>query len=521
MKKFLLFVVMSFVMVLTGRAADFVTEKYIIKEKEVEKVAPVITFSVPEGNVEGESVDVQILLNEDVYPEADVYFTIDGKRAHIDHKDACKHRYTLGQTITLTKPANGNQVTINAHAVNEAGHHTHAATYTFGAVNEPGESTTTWELVTDASVLKENDQIVFGQIYHYQSSKNDKYFQVIANIDKSLSDISGYDVDTYAITETQMIKDPLVFTLKSSGSSWKLETADGMQLTAPTGSAKTGMNFTNNGTATTVDIDVDKHIATVKFGDYTIYCNFVSNKGAWAPVINGFKNSQKTPQYIQPFIWRKQTITKPGNVITPAHDYYLVMDENLWDGGAETVVPFSYNEIDGYTLDVKTIASSTNEKPGFSGVFYVRDGKANHAGHYFEAAQDVTVDKARAQVLSDGNVDFIPDESGNAEVNLKFVDNSANPVQPNAPVHAIQSKLSTNYGSGYLSINEGTLKLTVDGDNSKLQIGRAVVTGIESVVADSDTAVEYYNLQGVRVTNPANGIYICRRGNTATKVYVK
>jgi len=47
-------------------------------------------------------------------------------------------------------------------------------------------------------------------------------------------------------------------------------------------------------------------------------------------------------------------------------------------------------------------------------------------------------------------------------------------------------------------------------------------TGVEAVAADnSDAPVEYYNLQGVRVAEPANGLYIRRQGNTVTKVLVK
>lgn len=44
------------------------------------------------------------------------------------------------------------------------------------------------------------------------------------------------------------------------------------------------------------------------------------------------------------------------------------------------------------------------------------------------------------------------------------------------------------------------------------------VTGVENVAVDDDGDVEYYNLQGVRVTNPGHGVYIERRGNRATKV---
>ena len=47
-------------------------------------------------------------------------------------------------------------------------------------------------------------------------------------------------------------------------------------------------------------------------------------------------------------------------------------------------------------------------------------------------------------------------------------------------------------------------------------------TGIDEIgVDDCNAAVEYFNLQGVRVENPENGLYIRRQGNTVTKVLVK
>lgn len=48
-----------------------------------------------------------------------------------------------------------------------------------------------------------------------------------------------------------------------------------------------------------------------------------------------------------------------------------------------------------------------------------------------------------------------------------------------------------------------------------------VTTGIEGIVVDENAPVEYFNLQGVRVANPENGLYIRRQGNKATKVLVK
>lgn len=52
--------------------------------------------------------------------------------------------------------------------------------------------------------------------------------------------------------------------------------------------------------------------------------------------------------------------------------------------------------------------------------------------------------------------------------------------------------------------------------------------GINDLVIDfntsidvSDPSVEIYNLQGIRVSNPKSGIYICRKGNMVKKIVMK
>ncbi|MDE6126723.1 MAG: hypothetical protein K2G30_07195 [Muribaculaceae bacterium] len=43
--------------------------------------------------------------------------------------------------------------------------------------------------------------------------------------------------------------------------------------------------------------------------------------------------------------------------------------------------------------------------------------------------------------------------------------------------------------------------------------------GVENVATEgADAPAEYFNLQGVRVANPENGLFICRQGNKVTKV---
>lgn len=57
-------------------------------------------------------------------------------------------------------------------------------------------------------------------------------------------------------------------------------------------------------------------------------------------------------------------------------------------------------------------------------------------------------------------------------------------------------------------------ELTIDGTNH--------TTGVESIsVEDSTAPVEYFNLQGVKVENPENGLYIVRQGNKVSKQLIR
>lgn len=45
--------------------------------------------------------------------------------------------------------------------------------------------------------------------------------------------------------------------------------------------------------------------------------------------------------------------------------------------------------------------------------------------------------------------------------------------------------------------------------------------GVENVIGANDAAAEYFNLQGVRVAEPADGIFIRRQGNDVKKVVIR
>ena len=48
-----------------------------------------------------------------------------------------------------------------------------------------------------------------------------------------------------------------------------------------------------------------------------------------------------------------------------------------------------------------------------------------------------------------------------------------------------------------------------------------VASGIKPVISNDNLPVEYFNLQGVKVTDPSNGIYIRRQGKNTKKVIIR
>jgi hypothetical protein len=66
-------------------------------------------------------------------------------------------------------------------------------------------------------------------------------------------------------------------------------------------------------------------------------------------------------------------------------------------------------------------------------------------------------------------------------------------------------------------VEPGTYDFVVSLKDMTLVVTKAT-TGIESIEADKNAPAIYYNLQGVEVANPENGVYIKKQGNKVTKV---
>ncbi len=73
----------------------------------------------------------------------------------------------------------------------------------------------------------------------------------------------------------------------------------------------------------------------------------------------------------------------------------------------------------------------------------------------------------------------------------------------------------SDYFQGYAYLNSDNTYTT---KASKGVLISLEMTGVEGVAVDANAPVEYYNLQGVKVANPENGIFVKKQGSRITKV---
>lgn len=211
------------------------------------------------------------------------------------------------------------------------------------------------------------------------------------------------------------------------------------------------------------------------------------------------------------------TIAKPARVPEAVEELFLVMEKNFWnvDGKyPETVVPFVYNAEQGYyDLDISAIpATGTYGEDaingGFMGEFYVRDGKANNLGLVFSAEAPVSAANMMAAY---------------AETPAQKIEQG---VEYNMSVKPAEATSFKKFTTSNIAYKNGTLRVTYtpgkkDASAVKtLQIlNSETVTGINAAIADSDTPVEYFNLQGLRIAYPQAGqILIRRHGDKVEKI---
>lgn len=480
-------------------------------------VAPTsISFSQTEGTYpENATFNVKLAADVAAYPTPTLYYTIGGYTAQGDNHIA----YEDAQGIDVAKPADGNVVTINAYAVNDAGAVINAATYVFSSEIS---TATGWIRVQDASQLSDGLNVIVAYAPNGNASTT---LSLMTTQEFSNGGLKSSDVtcnNTNGVITGDISNAQHVILEGNATDGWYLKLAsDNKYIMPPTKTGDNGLSFSaDKSKATPATIDMSDGNAYVTFNG-TNY-EFVHNQQAH--IFAGYYKIAGTQRRaIDFFSEGEYTAGKPYE------DLYLVMKTNEI-GGAEVAMPFTYEGDGRYTLPVYNL----------QGTFYIRDGKANHRGTYFGAKADECIDpetstgyvghSINAAIsaikgepstgVKDGNgkdvYAYVGKNSGRDSYTLIY-----DPAQESHYVFSTHP--NTNIGHvariDYAMLTvEYTPGSHTDG---VLRISGMSTTGVDDISADVNGQARYFNLQGMPVANPTAGIYIRVIGDTATKVCIK
>ncbi len=103
----------------------------------------------------------------------------------------------------------------------------------------------------------------------------------------------------------------------------------------------------------------------------------------------------------------------------------------------------------------------------------------------------------------------------------KFNDNQLFAVETRAT--ATDSYSDVVAGAVSLVPSDNSVAIYYVDHNSELLGGYTIDanTGVEDIEVSKNSPAVYYNLQGVQVENPANGLFIVKHDNKVTKRYIK
>lgn len=485
-------------------------------------VAPTsISFSQTEGTYpENATFNVKLAADAAAYPTPTLYYTIGGYTAQGDNHIA----YDDVQGIDVAKPADGNVVTINAYAVNDAGAVINAATYVFSSEIS---TATGWIRVQDASQLSDGLNVIVAYAPNGNASTTLSLMttQEFSNGGLKSTDVTCNNTNGVITGDISNAQHVILEGNATDGWYLKLYNNDKGYIMPKYNKSKKDYE---NGLAYTTDkskaipatIDLTGGNAYVSFNS-TNY-EFVYNQQAH--IFAGYYKIAGTQRRaIDFFSEGEYTAGKPYE------DLYLVMKTNEI-GGAEVAMPFTYEGDGRYTLPVYNL----------QGTFYIRDGKANHRGTYFGAKADECIDpetstgyvghSINAAIsaikgepstgVKDGNgkdvYAYVGKNSGRDSYTLIY-----DPAQKNHYVFSTHP--NTNIGHvARIDYAMFTVEYTPGSHtDGVLRISGMSTTGVDDISADVNGQARYFNLQGMPVANPTAGIYIRVIGNTATKVCIK
>lgn len=485
-------------------------------------VAPTaITFSSMEGTYpEDAKFNIKLAADAAAYPTPTLYYTIGGYTAQGDNHIA----YDDVQGIDVAKPADGNVVTINAYAVNDAGAVINAATYVFSSEIS---TATGWIRIQDASQLSDGLNVIVAYAPNGNASTTLSLMtpEVSSNGGLSSADVTCNNTNGVITGDISNAQHVILEGNATDGWYLKLYNNDKGYIMPKYNKSKkdyeNGLAFTTDKSSAipaTIDLTGGNAYVTFNGTDREFVYNNAANR------FGGYNNiADEQRRAIDFFSEGEYTAGKPYE------DLYLVMKTNEI-GGAEVAMPFTYEGDGRYTLPVYNL----------QGTFYIRDGKANHRGTYFGAKADECIDpetstgyvghSINAAIsaikgepstgVKDGNgkdvYAYVGKNSGRDSYTLIY-----DPAQESHYVFSTHP--NTNIGHvARIDYAMFTVEYTPGSHtDGVLRISGMSTTGVDDISADVNGQARYFNLQGMPVANPTAGIYIRVIGDTATKVCIK
>ncbi|MBQ7941743.1 MAG: hypothetical protein IJ328_04975 [Muribaculaceae bacterium] len=159
---------------------------------------------------------------------------------------------------------------------------------------------------------------------------------------------------------------------------------------------------------------------------------------------------------------------------------------------------FTKNTISAYAMGLDTNSDGTKVVIGVYGAIGV---------------QDITYDEKGNVATYENSSNYLAGYSGNSNNNSK-INHLVNGVAYDAVGNVYVADWS-DYFQAYASLPAEN-KYTTPA-NEHVTVSKEM-TGVESTIADENAPVEYFNMQGVKVNAPENGIFIKKQAGKTTKV---
>lgn len=233
---------------------------------------------------------------------------------------------------------------------------------------------------------------------------------------------------------------------------------------------------------------------------------------------------------------RTVTIMKPNELLDENDDLYIVGDLNYYWHFTRSV-KMERSEDGG---KVTYTADGFNLVPA-NAYWWNKDATEQHVNYgrimiVSKPVEDVLIDVPSVEDIESGRVaaprradeNPVPpvEDHGLNGINLgtRYQISSKPDAGGNYSLTPVIGGINDNIEPTRLPVGNYKFTITSDANGNKtLSKGDATIqTGVENVADDNaDAPVEYYTLQGIRVMEPAAGIYLRRQGTAVTKILVK